>query len=771
MKRTMVRRMALATLLLALTTGLLYAQQKTQIVASALSTELVKIFPELANGYIDFSGNGKPDQSADLNEVVPDSRVRDGQLQAQEILDFILANWRFVALDRLKAVQTAVKASSGAIGELIALDYASAFDDAIRQREAMGDGLYLTPSAHKEAMARLGGIISAMTAAYKREGAKAEAEFLANRTELFAMIDKGYPLPADLPDEDRAVLATAMRGTILKERTTNPTRVRAAIKVLGRLKSAEAGPYLVELAEGADYPVEAMRALAEIGYKPAIPVLARQLKSSPSQEIRKAALLATGAIGGAEGLDAIIELAKPANREGLSPELLEAATQALAGIAQKGNAEPRVFAALRELSSSDRPEIRRIAAAGLGAFTTPQAAETLLALVGGEKDTGVRKTAVAALARQKSEGVMPALMKLLKEPDLDAGLKVAAIRVVAENPQGSLATQQLVDALGDRDAEVRKAASAALQRLFPANQALVTGTLTRSLVASQDEAFLVEGAALLAAVADPASLPTLLSLLQKPQPEVKRNAVWALYRIRSASNPKVVEELQKLITNENETLAVRMNAVRAIGAIGYDTPQLNVWQTLVTTAQMRGEKYAMLRFFAVRALGQIPAGKGQSAAALARIAARDPDAELRKEAVYALRNLASAAPEAQEALASSFAFAEDAELKARIVEALADLGSDRATSLAAEFLAAAPLSTPVSLKRRVIHAASTLPSETSAQVILDAARDPAIAEFAAAVLESYPAGLIASVVSRRLRTETDKGLVALLSALETKFTE
>ncbi len=768
MKRHLPLR-AVAALLVLLASGLpAFAQSKAAIVPSALSKELVKLFPDLSSGYIDFSGNGKPDQTADLNEVVPESRVRDGQLQAQEILDFIVANWRFIPLERLRAVQAAVKASPGAIGELIAIDYSASLGEAIARREEMGDGLYLTPSAYKEAMGKIGGIVSAMAAAYKKEGQKAEADFVAGRDALFAMVDKGYPLPKDLPEEERAVLSTAMVGVMLKEKGSSPARSRAAIRVLGQLKSAEAAPYLVELAAGTEYPIEAMRALAEIGYKPAIPVLAAQLRSAASPEVRKAALQATGAIGGAEGLDAVLEIAKPANREGVAPDLLEAAAQALAGIAQKGNPDPRVQASLRELAGSDRPAIRKIAAGGIGAFATPQSAESLLLLVGNDKDVEVRKAAVAVLGRQKAEGVMPALMKLLKEQDLDPALEAAAIQVVGEHPSGALAVQILVDALADRDAGVRAAASAALKRLFPANQALVTGSLTRSLLSSQDEGFLVEGTALLASIADPSSLATLLALLQKPQSEVKRNAAWALYRIRSSANVKVVEELQKLVTNENESLAVRANAVRALGAIGYDSPQLNVAGTLVTTAQMRGEKYAMLRYFAVRALGRLGPGKGQAAAALARIASRDPDPELRKEAVSSLKELASASPEALESLAASYALAEDQELKVRVIEALADLGSDRPASLGAEFLSG---EAPAALKRRVIQAVSQAPSEASAAAILDAARDPAMADFAAAVLEGFPAPLISSIVARRLRTETDKGVLSVLASLDARFAE
>ena len=254
------------------------------LVSSPLNQDLAKLFPELAQGYVDFNGNGKPDQSSDLNEIVPESRMKDGQLQSQEILDFIVANWRFIPLAKLKAVQQAVKGTSGALGELIAIDFSTSLADAISQREAMGDLLYLTPSAYKEAMTRINGIIAAMSTAYRKEGAKAEAEFIAARDSLFALIEKGYPLPEDMPAEEKATLSTAMVSTILKERSSNPARTRSAIRTLGQLGSADAAAYLLGLVEGTDYQIESMRALGDIGYKPALPVLVKQLKGAKDPE-------------------------------------------------------------------------------------------------------------------------------------------------------------------------------------------------------------------------------------------------------------------------------------------------------------------------------------------------------------------------------------------------------------------------------------------------------------------------------------------------------
>ena len=178
---------------------------------------------------------------------------------------------------------------------------------------------------------------------------------------------------------------------------------------------------------------------------------------------------------------------------------------------------------------------------------------------------------------------------------------------------------------------------------------------------------------------------------------------------------------------------------------------------------MRGDKYAMLRFFAVRSLGELGAANGQVAQALVRVAARDPDQELRKEAVYALRKLPSISGDALDALSGSLVEAGDDELRVRVLEALADLGSAKPSELAGDMLRG---SLPVPLKRRVIQALSQNPDDIAAGIILDAAADAKVADFAVAVLEGFPPRTIRFVVSRRLRTETDAGILSVLNALD-----
>ena len=240
------------------------------------------------------------------------------------------------------------------------------------------------------------------------------------------------------------------------------------------------------------------------------------------------------------------------------------------------------------------------------------------------------------------------------------------------------------------------------------------------------------------------------------------------FEIDSASNPRVVDEMQKLITNESESITVRVDAVRAVGAIAYDSPQLNLWQTLVTTSRMRGEKYASLRYYAVWALGRVGAGNGQAISALARIASRDADLELRKQAVAALRDMAAPDKAAIDALADSYSQSDDQELKALVLEALADMGSDKPAALAGDLIAG---KASLALKRRALYAVAESPDETSASLLLDASRDAQLQDFAEALLEGYPASFMSALVERRLRTETDKNGISVLEALDARFSQ
>jgi HEAT repeat protein len=320
--------------------------------------------------------------------------------------------------------------------------------------------------------------------------------------------------------------------------------------------------------------------------------------------------------------------------------------------------------------------------------------------------------------------------------------------------------------LGWETQEVRSATQKALIRLYDINPQSVVGNLTRGLLQSNDSTYLAEGTEVLSRVADPNALPALLTLMKKPYPEVKKHATWSVYRTQAPANPRIAEELQGLVTSETEPLSVRINAARALGQMGYDSPQLSIWQTLLTVAKLRGEKYTMLRFFAIRALGQLRTTKEAVLDTLVRIAAGERDGELQKEALAAVRRLSVADAEAEETLAGLFRQADALELRLAVLEALADMGSSRVSELASPLL---DTEVPVGMRRRAVYALSQVGGREELDLIIDAAADPALHGYIEGVLEDANGSLIRPLVTRRLKTESDEEVAALLQSLESRL--
>ena len=76
--------------------------------------------------------------------------------------------------------------------------------------------------------------------------------------------------------------------------------------------------------------------------------------------------------------------------------------------------------------------------------------------------------------------------------------------------------------------------------------------------------------------------------------------LWPFTESDRLKNIRITAALNKMVSNETEPLDVRINAVRALGAAGFDNPAINVELTLTTAASMRDEKYAQLKFYSIR---------------------------------------------------------------------------------------------------------------------------------------------------------------------------
>lgn len=750
--------------MIALLTTLGAAIAGAQVVDNQLAASLERVFPELSDGYIDLNGNGRKDAVDDVEEAIPESNVKDGVIQVQEILDFVIDNYRFIPLEKLRAVQNTLAGAQGAIPEVITLRYSLRINQTIEQREELESrGLYLTDAARREAWDRMSGYIASMVMAYKKEGREYEDQFVDARRQLFSMIEQGYPLPEQLAQEDREILTAIMLHSVLNEQQSAPERVRAAIRTLGRLKAESAVPYLVELIDSEPYQIETIRALGEIGNRDALSLLTRRLASAEDADVKRATIRALGKIGGEESRRLLIELMEQGDSP---PAIREATLESLVFLSEHGEMDRSVHAVFEQHLTSSQTTVRSLAIRGLSYSPFRGAAGLLYPLLDSETDEDVLVQVVRSLDRLGDANMGKSFTALLRSQDTTDRIRREVITALGDDAAGVQALPFMLPHLGWQAPEVRLATQEALIRLYDINAQSVVGNLTRALLQSEDPTYLAEGTEVLARVADPNAIPSLLTLMKKPYPEVKKHATWSVYRTQAPANPRIAEELQRLVTSETEPLAVRINAARALGRMGYDSPQLSIWQTLLTVAKLRGEKYSMLRFFAIRALGELRTTNEAVLDTLVRIAAREQDAELQREALASVRKLSVADTDAEETLSGLFRRAEGVELRIAVLEALADMGSSRVGELASPLL---ETGVPLGVRRRAVYALSHVGGREELDLIIDAAGDPALHGYIEGVLEDADSSVIRPLVSRRLKTESDEEITVLLESLETRL--
>ncbi len=739
----------------------------SQVVDNALGSDLERIFPELKNGYIDLNDNGRKDQTVDLDEEIPESRVKDKTIQAQEILGFIIENYRFIPLSSLYEVRKSLENAKGEIPELISLSYRFQIDDIIVQKEQLGEeGIFLTPSAMKEVMDKMEGFIATMALAYKKEGRSAENDFIKARDELLSMIVKGYPLPEDLSSEDRGVLVSSMINTVIKEKAADPDRVRAAIKTLGRLESDIAVPYIMEVLDLEEFKSESIQALGSIGSKSAQDLLTEELGKTTKTSVKNEIIRSLGKIGGEESLERILSLF-PAGSDGeIDRDMEISLLKALSSIAAGGNTDQRIFKLFEKYLTSPDTGLRIIAVQGIARFNLARTADLLFGMLKTEKEEEVLLWIIRSVNKVGSQSTVPTLSTYLRNDGVSEKVRIEIIHALGNNAGGTKALPFIVENLNSPSPDVRRAVTDALLTLYKVDGKTVTAILSRGLLTATEAHYLIDGTAVLAKIADPGSINTLYTLLQKPIPEVKKNVTWALFRTRTTANARIVDALNKLVTSETEPIDVRINAARALGAMGFDSAALKVWQTMVTTAKMRGGKYTMLRMFAIRALGDMGTVNEEVKSTLSGLALREENPELKIEALSSIQKLSLLDDTVEKSLVNLFKRNQEEDIRIRVVEVLGDMGSAETPGLAGTLLSGA-LEQP--LKIRVVYALSRTGGEEAYSAILDASQDASLRDYIQGVLEGANMEELQPLVSRRLKTEGNPEIVSLLEDLQEGF--
>lgn len=735
------------------------------IVSTPLGNKLRSIFPELRNDFIDLNQNGSLDRLEDMDEQISDFLVQDDQLQVQETLEFIKNNYRYFPVRTLESVRDVLSSPTGTINELIGLNYGTSISQLIEKRIAMGEyGLYLPPSARRKAMDEMAGFLSEMDSAYKKEGDTAEREFTGAKNSLYNMLEKGYPLPEPLSTKERDILESTLINTLIREQR-NENAVNTALYTLGILRSGRGIPYIIPLASNDKYAVTSIRCLGAIGNLEALDLLLISLNENPEENKKVEIIRALGSMGAREGLQPLLNILK---EEEISESTLKAVLEALGKIAETGTRDRRISAALGEYLNSADPALRIIAVKGLSAFNDQATVTSLLGLFKKERSENVLLSLVDRSAYINNPSIVPSLIGLLQNPQTSIELQKSCLSTIGIHPEGIKGINGVITALSSPVSEVQESAYKAAKELYKTNNSALIGGLARTVNVNKDVLFQQKAAKLFSELPDPASTNSLLNMLSSPDSEVKRYATLALYRIRPDGNVRITTALNKMVSNETEPLDVRINAVRALGAAGFDNPTIKVEQTLITAASMRDEKYAQLRYFAIRSLGQMPLVSSESIDKIIGIAARERDPSIREEAVQTLSRIGISDPEKMKQISVSL---ENLDLKNEkslallLCEILGESGSENFINSGREL---GNYLTDVSSKRRLAYAFYLAGTEEAYENMIRLGKTGELTNFIVSLSESSNTMLLSRVIEKMRRSETDSSILELLSIVESE---
>ncbi len=737
----------------------------SDIVSTPLGNQLRSIFPELRNGYIDLNKNGSMDRLDDMDEQISDYLVQDDQIQVQETLEFIRKNYRYFPVRTLEEVRDALESPEGTINELIGLNYGAAISQLIEKRIAMGDyGLYLPNSARRKAMDEMSSYLAVMDSAYKREGSGAETEFKTAKGKLYDMLEKGYPVPEPMTGKEKEILESTLINSLLREQSDQEA-INTALYTLGLLSSSRAIPYIMPMTSDKTYAVESIRSLGAIGNLEAMDLLLTKLDENPEEPLKVEIIRALGSMGAKESLIPLFNILK---EEELPPAVLKAALESLGKIAAYGTADRRISTALSEYLNSADPALRITAISGLSSFSDQATVGSLVRLFKTERSETVLLTLVEKSKNINNPAIVPSIIALLQSPQTSTELKISCLETIGVHPEGAKGINGVLDALSSADTEIKDAAYMAAKAIYQTDSIALIGSLARFSTTNTDPEFQRQAARLFSELPDSSAIATLLKMLASEDAEVKRYATLALYRIRPENNALITTALNKMVSNETEPLDVRVNAVRALGACGYDNPTINVELTLITAATMRDEKYAQLRFYAVRSLGQMKNLSDESIEKLISLASRERDSAIREEAIQTLLRIGLSDPARINQLAETLDkmdLKKNSSIALLICEILGELRSSDFISKGIEL---GSILTDISSQRRLTYAFYLTGTEEGYEGMLLEGRNPELTEFIVSLSESTDKTVLNRVVENLKRTETDSSVLELLDIIKTE---
>ena len=629
----------------------------------------------------------------------------------------------------------------------------------------MGEyGLYLPPSARKKAMNEMSSYLSIMDKAYKQEGSGAESDFGRAKTTLYDMLEKGYPLPEPMSGKEKEILESTLINSLLREQGEQKS-VKTALYTLGIMRSSRAIPYVIPLVSNKTYSIEAIRCLGAMGNLEALDLLLQKLENEPEEAQQIEIIRALGSIGSKEGLNSLLEILKD---EEISPVLLKSVLESLGKIANRGTVDRRIAATLSEYLNSADPSLRITAINGLSAYSDQNTVSSLVLLLRRERSENVLLTLVEKAKFIDNPSIVPSITSLLESPQSSTELQIGCLSTIGLHPEGANGINSVLGALSSDSNEIADAAFSAAKNLYSTDSTALIGGLARKAATDSDIQFQRQAARLFAELPDDSSINILLNMLGSSDPVVKRYATLALYRIRPAGNIRITAALNKMVSNETEPLDVRINAVRAIGAAGFDNPTVNAELSLITAASMRDKKYAQLRFYSIRALGEMDSLSDDSIEKIIGIAARERDPAIKKEAMQTLSKIGLSDPSKVSILADTLAsldLRENIELGLMICEVLGELHSPDFINQGIEL---SRFINDESSQRRLTYAFYLSGSTEGYESMIRQGANPELTEFILSLSESTNYNVLGNAVENLKRSEENENILDLLEMIESE---
>ena len=326
--------------------------------------------------------------------------------------------------------------------------------------------------------------------------------------------------------------------------------------------------------------------------------------ADPSPATRSAIAAALGRIGGDRALPPLLELLRD-----MVDEVRIAAARALGDVGS-----PLAVNALIDEMADENPPVRVAAVEALGRIGSQETVDILSRASSEDPDSGVRKTAMAAL-RRLSAGSITQPIQALSGNDL--GERIRAVSQLLE--QGKAATLPLTELLTNAEPTLRASAAEVLGTLGDTS---ALSALTAAL-ADTDDRVRLSATTALGRIKHARSAQALTCLLGDQDDKVAAAAACGLENLGELAVDLVCGLL------DHETVDVRVRAIDVLGRLRYRGACDRLIRGLA-------DKVIWVRSVSAHALGEI--GDGRAVPAL-NDALKDRDLVVRAQAAEALGRL------------------------------------------------------------------------------------------------------------------------------------